>query len=189
VEPVFSGVGRHDLAITGAEYLLDDGEVRGIVRKGERKTIACRKSPILVPASDPADIRSLEDMARPGVCVAISIIDCLKGMWEDICGRMGLIDPIRRNITFHANGCIAIVEAVAQGKVDAAFGWTAFEHLAPGRIEVIPMPEDQCILRGTCVGLLEFSRNVEEARQFMDFLTTEEAQDFYREFGWIPPVC
>jgi len=93
--------------------------VRGIVRKGERRSIACRKSAILVPAGNPADIRSVEDMAKPGVRVAISIIDCLKGMWEDI------------------------------------------------------------------FGLLEFSHNVEEAKRFMDFLTTGEVRAFYREFGWI----
>ena len=32
--------GVHDLAVGGAEYLLDDGEVRGIVVRGQRQSIA-----------------------------------------------------------------------------------------------------------------------------------------------------
>jgi accessory colonization factor AcfC len=177
--------GIHDLAIGGAEYLLDDGEVRGIVRRHERRTIAYRRSAILVPTGNPAHIRSVKDMTRPGVRVGISVIDCLKGLWEDVAGRLGLLEAIRPNITYHANGCIAIVEAVAQGIVDGAFGWTAFEHLAPGRIEIIEMPRNQEILRGTGVGLLTFARELEPARRFMDFLTSPEARACYEEFGWV----
>jgi len=177
--------GVHDLAIGGAEYLLDDGEVRGIVQKGERRTIASRESAIIVPAGNPANIRTAEDLTRPGVRVAISVIDCLKGLWEDICGRLGLLDAVRRNTTYHANGCIAIVEAGAQRKVDAAFGWTAFEHLAPGRIEAMQLPERARICRGTGIGLLKGAAQPEAATKFMDFLVTPEARAFYTELGWV----
>lgn len=177
--------GVHDLAIGGAEYLLDEGEVRGIVQRGRRRTIAYRRSAIIVPAGNPARVRFVADMARPGVRVGVSVIDCLKGLWEDVTARLGLLDGVRGNIAFYANGCIAIVEAVAQGIVDGAFGWTAFEHLAPGRIEIIEMPRNQEILRGTGVGLLTFARELEPARRFMDFLTSPEARACYEEFGWV----
>ncbi|NIA14487.1 MAG: solute-binding protein [Nitrospiraceae bacterium] len=179
--------GVHDLAIGGAEYLLDDGEVRGIVQKGQRRIIACRRSAIVVPAGNPANIQSVEDLARPGVRVAISMIDCLKGLWEDITARLGLLEEIGRNIAFHANGCIAIVEAVADRRVDAAFGWTTFAHLDPGRIEIIEMPEAQQILRGTGVALLAFSDNPDAATRFMDFLTSDEARACYEGYGWLAP--
>jgi len=177
--------GIHDLAIGGAEYLLDDGEVRGIVQKGERRTIAYRRSAILVPAGNPKDIRSLADLAKPGVRIAISVLDCLKGLWEDVAARAGHLEGICRNLAYHANGCIAIVEAVAEGKVDAAFGWTAFEHLAPGRIEIIEMAPEEQVWRGTGVGLLTFAQEPEAARQLMEFLTTPEARACYQECGWV----
>ena len=179
--------GIHDLAIGGAEYLLDDGEVRGIVQRGQRRTIANRRSAIIVPAGNPKGIRCVADTAKPGVRVGVSVIDCLKGLWENITARLGLMDKVRRNITYYANGCIAIVEAVAEGIVDAAFGWTAFGHLAEGRIEVIDMPPEQQVMRGTGVGLLKFSRNPEAAKKLMDFLTTPEARAFYEEYGWVAP--
>jgi len=177
--------GIHDLAIGGAEYLLDDGEVRGIVQRHQRRTIACRASAIIVPAGNPKNIRCVEDMAKPGVRVGVSVIDCLKGLWEDISGRLGLLDEIRRNISYYANGCIAIVEAVATEQVDAAFGWTAFQHLEPERIKVIKMPEEQQVLRGTGVGMLSFAKNTEAAIKFMDFLASGAARAFYKEYGWI----
>jgi len=180
--------GIHDLAIGGAEYLLDDGEIRGIVQRRQRRTIAYRASAIIVPAGNPGNIRNVEDMAKPGVRVAVSVIDCLKGLWEDISGRLGLLDQIRRNISFYANGCIAIIEAVATKQVDAAFGWTAFGHLEPERIEVIEMPKEQQVLRGTCVGLLSFAKQTEAAKQFMDFLASPQARAFYKAYGWVVPA-
>jgi accessory colonization factor AcfC len=179
--------GIHDLAIAGAEYLLDDGEIKGIVQKGQRRTIACRRSAIIVPAGNPKNIQNVQDMTKPGVRVGVSVIDCLKGLWEDISGRLGLLDKIRQNICYYANGCIAIVEAVASGEVDAAFGWTAFQHLEPKRIKVIEMPKAQQVLRGTCVGMLSFAKEPNLAKQFMDFLASSEAQKFYEEYGWFVP--
>jgi len=180
-----SDAGIHDLAIAGAEYLLDDGEVRKIVQRHQRRTIAYRSSAIVVAAGNPKNIVCIEDLAKPGVRVAVSVIDCLKGIWEDVSGRLGLLDKIRDNICYYANGCIAILEAVATNEVDAAFGWTAFKHLEPERIEVIEMPKEQQVLRGTCVGLLSFSKEPEAAKQFMDFLASSESRKFYKEYGWV----
>ena len=106
-------------------------------------------------------------------------------VWEDICGRLGLVGKIRNNITYYANGCIAIVEAAATSEFDAAFGWTSFQHLEPGRIEIIELPQEQQVLRGTGVGMLSFAKNIESARKLMNFLTTPEARAFYQEFGWV----
>lgn len=179
--------GIHDLAIAGAEYLLDDGEVRKIVQRHQRRTIAYRASAIIVPAGNPKNIHSIADIAKPGVNIAVSVIDCLKGLWEDVSGRLGLLDKIRKNISYYANGCVSIVEAVATSQVDAAFGWTSFKHLEPDRIEVIELPAEQQVLRGTAVGLLSFSKKTEDAKQFMDFLASPDSRKFYKEYGWVIP--
>ncbi|MHC4546914.1 MAG: substrate-binding domain-containing protein [Planctomycetota bacterium] len=161
--------GIHDLAIAGAEYLLDDGEVRGIVQRHQRRTIAYRRSAIIVPAGNPKNIRCVEDIAKPSVRIGVSVIDCLKGLWEDISGRLGLLDKIRKNICYYANGCIG----------------TAFQHLEPDRIETIEMPQEQQVLRGTGVGLLSFAKETEAAKQFMDFLAGPQSREFYKEYGWV----
>jgi len=179
--------GIHDLAIGGAEYLLDDGEVKRIILKGERRLIAYREAAIAVPKGNPANIQSLEDLTKPGVRIGVSVIDCLKGIWEDVTARVGLADEVRQNISFYASGCVAIVEAVAENIVDAAFGWTAFSHLDDDRIEIIRLPAEQRIYRGTGVGMLEFTKQPELARTFMDFLVTDEARACYESHKWVLP--
>jgi len=175
--------GIYDCAIAGAEYLLDDGEVRGIIAKGRRRSIARRNAAILVQAGNPLGLSQLHDLARPGLRIAVSVLDCLKGLWEDISSRAGLSEPIRKNITFYANGCISIIEAVAQGKVDAAFGWSAFAHLSP-KIAVLPLPPGQNVSRGTAIGMLATCKQPELTCRFMDFLTTPAARSCYARLGW-----
>lgn len=175
--------GIYDMAIAGAEYLLDDGEVRGIIARRARRSIARRNSAILVPAGNPKAIGALADLAAPGVRVAVSVLDCLKGVWEDICSRAGLVESVGQNISFYANGCISIIEAVAVGKADAAFGWSAFSHLSD-RIAILPLPPEQNVSRGTAIGMLATCRQPALAAQFMDFLAAPEARAFYRKCGW-----
>ena len=71
--------------------------------------------------------------------------------------------------------------------MDVAFGWTSFEHQDRERIEVVRLPDEQCVLRGTGVGMLTFCKNPQPAQSFMDFLVTEPARACYRKFGWETP--
>jgi ABC-type Fe3+ transport system substrate-binding protein len=82
---------------------------------------------------------------------------------------------------------VAIVEAVAQGLVDVAFGWTAFEHLGEGRLDVVQLPPEHRVYRGTGIGMLSFTKQPEAARKLMDFLTTPEARACYEKYRWVLP--
>jgi ABC-type molybdate transport system substrate-binding protein len=35
------------------------------------------------------------------------------------------------------------------------------------------------------VGLLSFAKGTEAATQFMDFLASPQAREFYKEYGWV----
>ena len=55
------------------------------------------------------------------------------------------------------------------------------------RLEVIRLPAEQRIYRGTGVGMLKFCKDTERARKFMDFLITPESRACYEKFGWVLP--
>jgi tungstate transport system substrate-binding protein len=54
-------------------------------------------------------------------------------------------------------------------QVDTAWVWTTFKDLEPDRIEVVELPKDQQMLRGTGVGMLSFAEDSKAAKKFMDF--------------------
>jgi len=174
-----------DLISSGAEQVIDAAEAEGLVLKEARSSLGLRRSVILVQKCNPKNIRALEDLARDGVTVSISVEGCLPGVWDDICSRAGLVDEVRRNIAVLADGCGALMRSVNLKQADAGFGWNAFVKLIPETLEAVELPERLQVFRSTNIGILSCSKNVGLAKQFISFLRTEEAKTLYREMGWI----
>jgi accessory colonization factor AcfC len=174
-----------DIAISGAEYLFDDGEDLNVIIGATRRGLGLRESCILVKPGNPKRFRGLEDLAQPGVRIGVSIIDCLKGLWEDIAGRARMVERIRRNITTHLTGCIAITEAVADGRIDAGFGWSTFKALSENTIDILALPPELKIYRSTCAAVMKQSTKREASEDFIAFLASAEGKAVYRKHGWI----
>ena len=173
-----------DVLQCGAEYIFDDAEQRGLIVKGSRRSVGYRKSVIIVPLGKPNDISSLEDLTHEGIRIGIAVSGCLVGVWDDICSKAGITNKILRNITQLADGCGAVMALIHDGKVDAIFGWDAFENIWPKTSEAIEIPYELQVFRSTGVGVLDYSKSRELAGKFIDFLVSEEGRDIYEEYGW-----
>ncbi|MBI2893063.1 MAG: substrate-binding domain-containing protein [Deltaproteobacteria bacterium] len=181
------GAGKYDAAVAGAEADWDDLESSGLARGGPRWSLGMRESVLLVPSDNPAGIRSIDDLTRPGVKVAVSTVDCLRGVWEDVCGRAGCVPEVRANISLRVAGCMAIVRAIVEGTVDAAFGWSTFTGFHR-RIAAVRLPESSRIYRSTCAGLVKGTADEEEAERFLDFLVWGLGREIFAEHGWLTHV-
>jgi len=173
-----------DILQCGAEYILDEAERNGIIIKQGRRSVGYRMSVILVPIGNSMDISSIEDLIHEGISIGISVSGCLVGVWDDICSKAGITNKILRNITQLADGCGAVMALIHEGKVDAIFGWDAFEDIWPKTSEAIELPYDLQVFRSTGVAVLNYSKNRELAGKFIDFLVSEEGRKVYEEYGW-----
>lgn len=176
---------KGDIISCGAEYILDEEEDTGIVVKGSRKSLGLRRSVIIVPPDNPAEINSLEDLCKDSVKVGIATDGCLKGVWDDVASKAGLTDKIRRNITHHADACGSLMALIHLRKVDAIFGWNAFQYIWPNSCEVIELPSTLQVFRSTPVGIISFTRDEKLSREFIDFLVSDEGKRIYSDYGWI----
>ncbi len=175
--------GSFDMAIAGSETDMDELDQLGRLVQGSRRSLGMREAALLVPQGNPASVRGLEDLARPGLRVGISTLDCLRGVWEDVCGRHGSIDAVRDNIVDRVQGCMAIIDAVASGRVDAAFGWTSFGHDDP-RLEVVRLPPTLRVYRSTAAALLvDGPAHSGHAAEFLEYLCSDGRAHFL-ERGW-----
>ena len=169
----------------GAEFIFDEAQVKGLISGETRKSVGYRRSAILVPKGNPKGIESISDLADEGMKVGISISGCLLGVWDDVSSKAGLIDKIRKNITEFADGCGAVVALINQKKVDAIIGWDAFQKLWPTTLDVIDLPRELQVFRSTGIAVIQFSKNKETAKQFIDYTTTENGRKIYKSYGWI----
>jgi accessory colonization factor AcfC len=174
-----------DVISCGAEYILDEAEDRGLVVKGSRRSLGFRRSVIIVPLGNPARITSLNDLCREGVRIGIAVDGCLKGVWDDIASKAGLTDQIRRNVTHHADACGSLMGLIHSDKVDAIFGWNAFQGVWPDTCEVIELPPDLQVFRSTVVAMVSYTKNGELSQRFIDFLTSDEVRKIYSSYGWV----
>lgn len=173
-----------DILTCGAEFILDEAQERGLIFGDTRRSVGFRRSAILVPLGNPKKVGSLYDLTREGVKVGISISGCLLGVWDDISSKAGLTDQIRRNITDFADGCGAVMALINQKKVDAVFGWSAFQKLWTKTMEVVELPKELQVYRSTGVTVIRFSENTKLAKKFIYFLKSEDGKKIYGEYGW-----
>jgi len=174
-----------DVFCSGAEYVLDDAEDRGLIIKNSRRSLGYRRSVIIVPLGNPAKIVSLEDICRKEVKIGIAVDGCLKGIWDDIASKAGLTDQIRSNITHHADACGSLMGLIHSGKVDAIIGWNAFQGVWPDTCEVIELPKNLQVFRSTAVGIISHTKDEEFSKKFIDYLTTAPIRKIYESYGWI----
>jgi molybdate transport system substrate-binding protein len=176
---------KGDAISCGAEYILDEAEDRGLVVKGSRRSLGLRRSAIIVPAGNPAKIKSLNDLCKENVHVGIATDGCLKGLWDDVASKAGLTDQIRRNITHHADACGSLMGLIHQEKVDAIFGWSAFQSVWPDTCEVIELPSELQVFRSTAIAMVSYTRDAKLSQKFIDFLASDEVRKIYSGYGWI----
>jgi accessory colonization factor AcfC len=174
-----------DVIACGAEYILDDAEDQGLVVKGSRKSLGLRRSVIVVPVGNPAKIASLDDLCRDGARIGIATEGCLKGVWEDISGKAGVTDKIRRNITHHADACGTLMSLIHEKKVDAVFGWNAFRFIWPNTCELVELPADLQVFRSTAAATVSFTKDPQLSQKFIDFLSQDKVMSIYSDYGWI----
>lgn len=176
--------GRHDAAVAGSETDMDELDAAGMVEPGTRRGLGLREAAILVPRGSGDRVQSIEDLARPGMRIAVSTIDCLRGVWEDICGLANLIDEVGRNVTVRVAGCMALCDAIVRGRVDAAFGWSSFAQLH-SRIVSVRLPAGLRVRRRTTAAVLKGARSPEAAERLVDFLASPSGREIFLQHGWV----
>jgi accessory colonization factor AcfC len=174
-----------DVFSSGAEYVLDDAEDQRLIVKGSRKSLGYRRSVIIVPIGNPANIKSLRDLCNKGVKIGIAVEGCLKGVWDDIASKAGLTDLIRQNITHHADACGSLMGLIHSRKVDAIFGWNAFQGVWPDTCEVIELPESLQVFRSTVAGMISYTKDRDLSKRFIYYLTSQSIKKIYEGYGWL----
>ena len=177
------GKERYDLAVAGSEADMDDLERTGVCVPGTRRSLGLREVALLVPRGNPAGVAALEDLAGSGVRVGISTLDCLRGVWEDVCGRAGLVTEVGRRITCRVAGCMALEGKIVRGELDAAFGWitSAQQH---SRIEAVRLPKEYRTLRSTAAVVIKGGVDPDGARELLEHLASPLGWEHFAAAGW-----
>jgi accessory colonization factor AcfC len=157
----------------------------GFLDPQTRTSLFDRPAAILVRKGNPRSIRGLEDLARPGVRLLDVTGAGQAGLWEDLAGRRGLIPAIARNLAASfANTQEALKAWRSDSTLDAWIAFESWHHAAPQETDVVPLPEEDRILRGTPAAVASRSTQRALALDFLAWARGEECHAVFRRAGW-----
>jgi molybdate transport system substrate-binding protein len=178
---------RGDVYIPGSPDFLLIAQKQGIIDPATTRILAYLVPAINVQPGNPKNIRTLIDLARPGVRVGIGNPEAVcVGLYAiELLERNRLLGHVQKNIVTHAPSCEATEALVALKKVDAVIGWDVFSHWNPGKIETIFLKPDEIPrLAYIPAAVSAYARDKVEAQKLVEFLASAEARAIFARRGY-----
>jgi molybdate transport system substrate-binding protein len=182
-----------DVFASAAEEEMAAAVKDGLVA-GDPEIFAKNREVIMVPEANPANIRSLRDLAEPGIKLvlaeegvpaadyAVEILGKASARYGD-----GYKADVLSNVVSREADVRAAVGRVALGDADATFGYASdYTPDIRERVGVIEIPEELNIVATYPIAALKASRNPELARKWVDLVVSEEGQRVLEEWGFEP---
>ena len=200
VDLVFGGSGfvlsqmmlakKGDIYFPGSSDFMEIARKKGaVVAETEQKVVYLVQA-INVQKGNPKGILNLRDLTRPEVRVAIANP-------EGVCVGLYAVETIekefsaaekaafKRNLVNYTESCEKTATAISLKTVDAVIGWSVFQYWDPARIETVPLKKSEISRIGYIpVAVASYSNNKARARQFIDFLLSEEGKAIYRKYHY-----
>jgi len=139
---------------------------------------------IAVPKGNPANITTLQDLARPGVRVALGEPDgpAIGKAAKKMLQRDGLWEAVNANTVVTAATVNELVVYLELNQADATIIWE--DLFNPLTMDIVEIPEEMGVVNIVPIGSLNFSDNHSLADDFMNFVASDEATAIFTRHGF-----
>jgi molybdate transport system substrate-binding protein len=148
------------------------------------RVFATNRLVVIVPADNPAQIRSLRDLERRGVKLVIGAEGVPIGDYtRDVLAKAGEAKMLR-NVVSEEHDVKGVVGKVALGEADAGFVYATDAQAAPQDVRAIELPESVQATVRYPVAVVRDTPNRRAAEAFVARLFTEHGRRLLREAGF-----
>lgn len=186
-----------DIFISASNQYTEGLKSKGYLSNDSVQRIAENWIIIILPASNPANISTISDLARPGIKIAIgtpevpvgmntrTVLDKLANSTYGSDWRSALLENVRTLEVTEPS----IVTKVQLGEVDAGFVYESSFQAAPNNILIgLEIPKPDNALQTYTAGVMNESKEKDGAIQFISFLKSPEGQEILVKYGFRPAV-
>lgn len=177
--------GKGDVFIVGSKKAYASAVEKGLAE--ECMEVAYHNPAIGVQKGNPLNIKSLEDLAKPGVKVVLGDeeANAIGETSQRIIEKTGL-DGINDNVVSKTSTVNELIVHLTSKDADAAIITedSAFQNEG---IELVEIPEDINIAQIIPVGTLKSTQQEDEAKRFVDFVCSNKGKKIFEKYGF-PPV-
>ncbi len=178
--------GQGDLYMPGALFYIEKLQKMG--RIDEYKEIVAHTAVVGVNIHKTDRIRSFDDLARPGVRLALGDPNAmaLGRTALAILSHTPLKDAILSNVVVYGATVKQLALYVSQGDVDASIIGRADAFQFKDRINIVPIPPDYFQPETIAIAALKSSNHPEAAVQFCYFMTSDQSISVFESFAFLP---
>jgi molybdate transport system substrate-binding protein len=176
----------------------DEEPMTPLVRAGKvRDAVPFARNHLVVvtPAANPARIRRLQDLARPGLRLVITAEQVPIGHYTRLAlakmsapGALGadFQQRVRANVVSQETNVRSLLAKVELGEADAAIVYASDATAAGPKVRTIPIPARYNEVAVYPVGVVVVTAHPTEAGAFARFLQSRPAQAILRRCGFQP---
>ncbi len=185
---------KGDVYFPGSSDFMEKAKKEGLVFPETEKIIAYLVPAINVQRGNPHQIRSLRDLLKPGlrlamadptgVCVGTYAVEVVEKNFNPREREL-----FRRNLVTMVESCEKTANLISLKGADAVLGWEVFESWDPERIQRIPLkPEEVPRIGYIPAAVARFTEDRTRAEQFVNFLISPESQTVFRKHGYLMSI-
>jgi molybdate transport system substrate-binding protein len=177
-----------ELTRKGDIFVCHDPYADLLAEKGlleENRVVGYLAPVLIVPKGNPKGIKSLEDLARPGLRVALGdprFQTCAQMVHEKL-REKDIEDAVMRNVVLESRSHQELGNALKLGTADAAVVWNFIAALNSDVLDAI-WTEDKYPEIKVHICLLSCSKKKELGRKFLEFASSEESKELFRRYGY-----
>ncbi|QGP93942.1 Putative binding protein [Neomoorella glycerini] len=185
---------NNQILLTGQGDVYLPGDIAELKPVKEKNLVAWEKNvvyhlPVLaVPKGNPAGIRKLADLARPGVKVALGDPQAnpIGKLADQLLQKHGLLENVNKNVVVRTPTANELVVYLSTKQADAAVIWEENCQGAKDKLELVPVPELKEYVKTVPVAVLTCSKEKELAQQLAEFFTSSAAYQIWQKWGYKP---
>ena len=175
-----------DLFISAAQKQMDALEEGGLILEDTRKTLLLNKVVLITPKDEDKGLSAFEDLLEDNI-EKIAIGDPASvpvGQYsEEIFNNLNLYDDIEDKLVL-ANDVRTVLAWVESGEVDCGIVYATDAFTSDDVKIITEAPEGSHKEVTYPAAVIKDSENVDAAKAFLDFLSTDEAKALFEKYGF-----
>jgi molybdate transport system substrate-binding protein len=179
--------GQGDLFMPGSLFYID--KLKALGKIGNFRPVVEHTPVVAVNKAKAQDLTSFEDLARPGVRLALGDPKAmaLGRTTMRILERAGALkNKILANTVVYGATVKQLALYVAEGSADASIIGRADAIQFRGRVVMVPIPKGYFDSEIVAVAVLRSAKDQKAAADLMEFLSSAKAVDVFQSFGFLP---
>jgi molybdate transport system substrate-binding protein len=179
---------KGEIYIPGSPDYIIKGERQKLLIEDSDSIVAYLIPAIVTPAGNPANVKSLEDLARPGLRVGIGNPEtvCMGLYGIEIFESNNLLRPILNNVVTFGASCSKTANLASLRQVDAILGWRVFHYWNPARMDTVLLPPEKIPrISYISIAIPVYTKDIDVSNKFIDFVLSPYGRGIYKKYGYI----